>query len=163
MSFEHRAEADRVGRDDRRRLERHVGRADLAGVDGILDDSVEAEQVGHALAVQRPARIGEHGGAHRAAIEPLVELVNALGVARERGFIAQEVIRIAGGLRLHAVGIGRHDGIDVLRRNRQHARAHSVQGVGEIEQLVAKLRHPVGGVHVLAASPRMNEGSVGAD
>ena len=146
-----------------RGLDRDVEGGDLPGIVGVLDQTVEPEQVSHAAAVQRPARVGQHGGAHGAAVEPGMQFTHALGVPRKRGFEGQQVVGIADGLGLDAVGVGRHHRVDVPGCGDQHTVSEAADSVVEVEHLVAQLGRTEGGVHVLPAAPGVDQRRVRPD
>ena len=66
-------------------------------------------------------------------------------------------MRIGDRLRLHAVGVGRDQRVDVLLGQLQKASAGVVHRVGVVQQLAAQGGEPVGGVHILAAAAGVDQ------
>ena len=129
----------------------------LTGIDRVLDDAVEAQQFGQPAAVQRPNRIRHHAGAHGAQIQAAIGLGDALLIALEQLDVRQQVVTIGDRHGLHAVGIGRHQNIEIVRRGCQQFCTQAQQGLGEIQRLVAQLGRAKRGVHILAAASGVND------
>lgn len=141
-------------------LHRLVHGGDLRRVIGVLHQGAKAQVVGHALAVQRPARAIEHGRAHRGPVYPDIGLADAFGIALQAGGMAQQVMAVAVGLGGHAVGVVGHDGVHVLARQLDQGAGGLVQLRAERQQLVAQHGRAEGRMHVLAGAAGMQQGDV---
>ena len=123
--------------DDAADLDRQVGRGDLRGVIGVVDEGGEAEVISHALAIERPARAVEHGRAHRRTVDAGVGLADALSVAIEPRCKAEQVMAVAVGLGGNAVGVVGDDGVAMGRGKLDHRPRRLVQALGQGEEPVA--------------------------
>ncbi len=154
---DHRAETDRRGSSDIGGFDGDVVGGDLAGIQRVLAHAIEAEQAGEALAVERVGGVGQYGGTHRAEVEALIELGDALGVAGEGIGVGEQIVGVGDRHRLNAVGIGRHQGIGVGGGEGQQALAGRVQGVAVGQHLATQGRQAVGGIDVLATAARVDQ------
>jgi hypothetical protein len=86
------------------------------GVDRIAAKGFEPELVGHALAVDREARAGERGASQRQPVHAPATIGESLGVAREHGFVGEQMVTEGDRLRDLQVGIAGHDRAGVRLR-----------------------------------------------
>ena len=156
--------------DGHRRLRQHcgefqlvVGGGDEVGVVAVLHRRVEAEQRRQPLPIQPEAGGAEGGGAERTAVEAAVAFRQALGVAPQRRRERQEVVAERGGLRLHAVGVGRHRRVGVGFRQREDRGAGAQQFAHCGQPIAARQHAPGGAVQILprAADVDVRGGNAG--
>ena len=121
--------ADRqcAGGRDGRQLDAVVLVGDLARIERVHEDAVEAEQVGQARTVHREARGAARRSAERRKVQPRPRLLVAVRTARHRLKVAAEVMSERGRLRLHPVRVEGEDRVRVFLRHCEERRARVVE------------------------------------
>ena len=145
-------ELDGSDRQRARDFEAAVHGREMVRVVGIFDESLEAQQHGEALAVEREARRCERGGTQGIAVDPPIRLLHPLCLSAQRRRQREQVMRERRGLRLHAVRIGGNDRFGVPARHREQLVAGGHQRFNFLEQTVAQVHARDGRRDVLAAS-----------
>jgi hypothetical protein len=121
-------------------------------VAGVLDDAVEAEQVGHPLPVAGERAAVDAAGAGRAAVDPVEVRGEPVDVAQRRVDRAQQVVPERRGLGVLQVGLLGHHGLGV-RIGHPGTRQREPRGRLDQVDRVPPHPQPQRDAHRLAARP----------
>ena len=129
-----------------------VGRRDMVGVVGVLDQAVEAEQHRQPVAIDGKPEVARRRRAERAQVDVLVGSGQPIGIPLEGGGERQHVVGQRRRLRLHPVGVRGNHRVLVGGGEGQQLLTRLERGGEDLEQRLALLQAVGGRAEVLAAA-----------